>query len=86
MKRSEAIKLMIEEEKKYMNRWKNGESSKADMYSQILEALEDAGMFPPPLVKELYKLNDNGIHFKLTYKFRPDEKKDGDHISNWEAE
>lgn len=82
MKRSEVISILLKE----FPSW--NDQIELDEYDAhgILYILENIGMEPPPLSKEVYDINDDGIFFLLRYKLTPDPEKGGDHTSNWEAE
>lgn len=65
----------------------NGESKNhsEEYASLILHSMETSGMLPPPIKKEVYAINDEGIHYKLTYRLQTDPIT-GDHTNNWEPE
>ena len=55
-----------------------------DLAWGIITIIENAGMLPPPEKSEVYDLNDDGLHFLITYKFNPDET--GNQKTNWKPE
>ena len=75
MKKSDFVKAVLKESYSLVNE---------EQVLQNLEIFMKLGMPAPPLKKECFKINDEGISYLYTYKFRPNE--DGDHMSNWEEE
>jgi DNA-binding Lrp family transcriptional regulator len=78
MKRSEIIK-------KALNHELNTVCVNEAQVESMLEIFEKLGMMPPPLVKKVDDINDEGIHYRCTYRLNID-KATGDHVSNWEPE
>lgn len=84
MKRSEMLEVMD----KAVAQWHLLYVGNPDGYTcnmHILKKMEEAGMLPTPIKKEVADLNDEGISFTVVYNFRPNEES-GDHESNWEKE
>jgi hypothetical protein len=73
MKKSDFVAAVLKESCSLVNE---------DQVLQNLEIFMKLGMMLPPKRREVYRLDDEGIHYTLTYKFNPDE--DGDHINELE--
>jgi hypothetical protein len=73
MKKSDFVAAVLKESMSLCNE---------DQVMQNLEIFMKLGMMLPPKKREVYKLDDDGIHYVLTYKFNPNE--DGDHVNELE--
>lgn len=78
MKRSEMLNIIASAI--HPHRYDDDMSS-MEIAELLLKYIEQAGMMPPPFNKEVHDINDDGIHYLLTYKLRIN-KVTGDYKSN----